>query len=126
MTMTTPSAAAGILLIDDGELDEVAEGVFLLPGFGNCTILSGKDGIAIVDPGLFMNGPRVVGELRKISDAPVRYIIYTHGHYDHAFGTPAILEDAEAIRLRPIRQTQGYGGQLGLTLVSREETEHRR
>ena len=41
-----------------------------------------------------MNGPRVVSELRAISDHPVRYVIYTHGHYDHAFGTPALFDDA--------------------------------
>jgi alkyl sulfatase BDS1-like metallo-beta-lactamase superfamily hydrolase len=79
-----------------GDLQEVADGVFLLPGFGNCTIVIGRDGIAVIDPGLYANGPRVVKEMRTLSDAPVRYVIYTHGHYDHAFGTPAILEDAAA------------------------------
>ncbi|UCE85583.1 MAG: MBL fold metallo-hydrolase, partial [Deltaproteobacteria bacterium] len=79
-----------------GELQEVADGVYLLPGFGNCTLVVGRDGIAVIDPGLYANGPRVVRELRALSDAPVRYVLYTHGHYDHAFGTPAILEDAQA------------------------------
>ena len=79
-----------------GELQEVAEGVYLLPGFGNCTLILGDEGAAVVDPGLFQNGPRVVSALRGLSDAPVRYVIYTHGHYDHAFGTPALLEDAAA------------------------------
>jgi alkyl sulfatase BDS1-like metallo-beta-lactamase superfamily hydrolase len=78
-----------------GDSKEVAGAVFLIPGFGNCTILVGADGMAVVDPGMFANGARIVREMRSISDAPVRYIIYTHGHYDHAFGTPAILEDAE-------------------------------
>jgi len=75
---------------------EVAPGVHFLAGFGNTTFLIGSDAIAVVDPGLFVNGPRVVEELRAITDLPVRYVIYTHGHYDHAFGTPALLDDAEA------------------------------
>jgi glyoxylase-like metal-dependent hydrolase (beta-lactamase superfamily II) len=79
-----------------GDLEEVTADVHLLPGFGNCTIVIGEDGIAVIDPGLQGNGPRVVREMRKLSDAPVRMVIYTHGHYDHAFGTPAILEDAAA------------------------------
>ena len=54
----------------------------------------GADGVAVVDPGLFINGPRVVRELRAITDRPVRFVIYTHGHYDHAFGTPALFDDA--------------------------------
>jgi alkyl sulfatase BDS1-like metallo-beta-lactamase superfamily hydrolase len=77
-----------------GELQEVAEGVYLLPGFGNCTLILSDEGAAVVDPGLFQNGPRVVSALRGLTDAPLRYVIYTHGHYDHAFGTPALLEDA--------------------------------
>lgn len=77
-----------------GELKGVAEGVHLLPGFGNTTLIVGDGEAAVVDPGLFRNGPRVVAALRTLTDAPVRYVIYTHGHYDHAFGTPALLEDA--------------------------------
>jgi len=75
---------------------EVAPGVHFLAGFGNTTFLVGSDAVAVVDPGLFVSGPRVVEELRSITDLPVRYVIYTHGHYDHAFGTPALLDDAEA------------------------------
>ena len=74
---------------------EIAPGVYFLAGFGNTTIIVGDDGVAVVDPGLFINGPRVVDELRAITDLPVRYVIYTHGHYDHAFGTPALLADAQ-------------------------------
>ena len=73
---------------------EIAPGVHFLAGFGNTTILVGTKGVAVVDPGLFTNGPRVVNELRSLTDLPVRYVIYTHGHYDHAFGTPAVLDDA--------------------------------
>src|SRR5262249_35637606 len=71
-----------------GPRQEIAPGVHLLPGFGNTTFIVGDDGVAVVDPGLFTNGPRVVRELRALTDRPVRYVIYTHGHYDHAFGTP--------------------------------------
>ena len=76
------------------ECREIAPGVHFLAGFGNTTIIIGTEGVAVVDPGLFTNGPRVVNELRALTDLPVRYVIYTHGHYDHAFGTPALLEDA--------------------------------
>jgi alkyl sulfatase BDS1-like metallo-beta-lactamase superfamily hydrolase len=78
------------------EAREIAPGVHFLAGFGNTTIILGSDAAAVVDPGLHANGPRVVEELRRLTDLPVRYVIYTHGHYDHAFGTPALLEDAAA------------------------------
>jgi len=75
---------------------EIAPGVHFLAGFGNTTILVGTAAAAVVDPGLFTNGPRVVEELRALTELPLRYVIYTHGHFDHAFGTPALLEDASA------------------------------
>jgi alkyl sulfatase BDS1-like metallo-beta-lactamase superfamily hydrolase len=75
---------------------EIAPGVHFLAGFGNTTFILGSEGVAVVDPGLFTSGPRVVRELRAITDLPVRYVVYTHGHYDHAFGTPALLDDALA------------------------------
>jgi alkyl sulfatase BDS1-like metallo-beta-lactamase superfamily hydrolase len=78
------------------EAKEIAPGVHFLAGFGNTTIIVGSEAVAVVDPGLFANGPRVVAELRRLTELPVRYVIYTHGHYDHAFGTPALLEDAAA------------------------------
>jgi alkyl sulfatase BDS1-like metallo-beta-lactamase superfamily hydrolase len=77
-----------------GPRREIAPGVHLLPGFGNATLIIGSDGVAVVDPGLFTNGPRVARELRAVTDRPVRYVVYTHGHYDHAFGTPALFDDA--------------------------------
>lgn len=80
----------------NGPRQEVAPGVHFLPGFGNTTLVIGTDGVAVVDPGLFQNGPRVVQELRAVTALPVRYVIYTHGHYDHAFGTPALFDDAAA------------------------------
>jgi len=78
------------------EAREIAPGVHFLAGFGNTTIVLGSDAVAVVDPGLFTNGPRVVEVLRQLTDLPVRYVVYTHGHYDHAFGTPALLDDAAA------------------------------
>lgn len=75
---------------------EVAPGVHILEGFANSTIIIGDDAVAVIDPGMFTNGPRVARELRALTDKPVRYVVYTHGHYDHAFGTPALLDDATA------------------------------
>jgi alkyl sulfatase BDS1-like metallo-beta-lactamase superfamily hydrolase len=74
---------------------EIAPGVYFLAGFGNTTFVIGRDAVAVIDPGLYVSGPRVVEELRAITDLPVRYVLYTHGHYDHAFGTPALLADAK-------------------------------
>ncbi len=77
-----------------GEPKDVAPGICMLPGFGNATLLLSDDGVAVVDPATRQNGPRILRELRQLSQAPVRFVIYTHGHGDHAFGTGPLLDDA--------------------------------
>ena len=37
---------------------EIASSVHFLAGFGNTTIILGSSGVAVIDPGLFANGPR--------------------------------------------------------------------
>lgn len=83
------------------ETKEVAPNIWFLPGFGNATLLLTDEGVAVVDPGLMGNGPRVLREIRERSQAPIRFIIYTHGHGDHAFGTGPLLEDAAERRDPP-------------------------
>lgn len=80
----------------DGGVTHFGSGVHMLQLFANTCIVDTGDGVVLFDVGLELNGPRIVEEVRAITDEPVRYIIYGHGHADHAFGTPAILMDAEA------------------------------
>lgn len=68
----------------------VGENVYSAVGFGlaNSILIEGKDGLIIVDTMESVENARMVlGEFKKISDKPVRAIIYTHNHVDHVLGT---------------------------------------
>ncbi|HEY6351603.1 MAG TPA: MBL fold metallo-hydrolase, partial [Candidatus Angelobacter sp.] len=53
----------------------------------NSTFLVTPEGILVVDTGLNeREGRKLLAEIRKISPAPVRYIINTHYHPDHVGG----------------------------------------
>jgi len=75
--------------------EPVAEGIHLISAFGNSTCIETDDGLAVVDACVRPMGPRLLQQIRSLSDKPIRYVIYTHGHFDHAFGVWALLEDAE-------------------------------
>ena len=47
----------------------------------NSWLLDGGDGVVVVDP-----GPLDDGHLRRLTGAPVRLVLLTHGHLDHAEG----------------------------------------
>jgi len=78
-----------------GEMRDFGEGLRMLQLFANVCLVESGEGVVVFDAGLPIDGQRIVGELRSVTEAPVRYIIYGHGHADHAFGTRALLEDAE-------------------------------
>jgi len=65
---------------------------------GNSTFLIGDRGILVVDTGLNeQEGRALLGEIRKISPLPVRWIINTHYHADHRGGNRVVGPDAEII-----------------------------
>jgi cyclase len=53
-------------------------------GSSNSTFLVRENGILVVDTGLDVHeGEKLLGAIRRISPAPVRYIVNTHYHPDH-------------------------------------------
>jgi glyoxylase-like metal-dependent hydrolase (beta-lactamase superfamily II) len=57
-----------------------------------------KDGVIATDPvayGKPQGGAQYVAEIRKITQAPIRYLVYSHHHYDHIAGGQA-FKDAGA------------------------------
>jgi len=73
-------------------------GVYVAVGYGlaNSIMLEGDDGIVIVDT---LEGARqareVLAEFRKITDKPVKAIIFTHNHTDHIYGSKVFAEGRE-------------------------------
>ena len=62
----------------------------------NTLMIEGDDGIIIVDVGETTSHSRLVREeFRKITDKPVKAIIYTHFHGDHINGTKAYATEEE-------------------------------
>jgi glyoxylase-like metal-dependent hydrolase (beta-lactamase superfamily II) len=56
------------------------------------------DGVIATDPvayGRPQGGAQYVAEIRKVTSAPIRYLIYSHHHYDHIAGGQA-FKDAGA------------------------------
>jgi alkyl sulfatase BDS1-like metallo-beta-lactamase superfamily hydrolase len=75
---------------------KVTDGVYCAIGFGlaNSIMIEGDDGLIIVD---VMESPgaakEVNAEFRKISNKPVKAIVYTHNHTDHIKGAAVFAGD---------------------------------
>jgi glyoxylase-like metal-dependent hydrolase (beta-lactamase superfamily II) len=65
-------------------------------GFGNVIMIEGDDGLIIVDTTTAHEHAEVAARaFRKISDKPVKAIIYTHHHVDHISGAGAFADPAD-------------------------------
>ncbi|MGH8456350.1 MAG: alkyl sulfatase dimerization domain-containing protein [Stenotrophobium sp.] len=100
---------------------KVTDGVYVAIGYGiaNSILLVGTDGVIVVDTTETVESARqVLAEFRKITDKPVKAIVYTHSHPDHiggasvfagGAGVPVYAQedvardmDKVAVELRPV------------------------
>lgn len=78
------------------EATTVAPGVHVLGLQGNSLAVETDEGLLVVDTGPSPDlVPAALADLRKHTDAPVRWIVYSHGHLGYNYGAPAFLADAE-------------------------------
>jgi glyoxylase-like metal-dependent hydrolase (beta-lactamase superfamily II) len=69
---------------------ELAPGVYSLFGAGgNMALLTGADGAVLVDDQFLPLAPKIRAAISLLTDRPVRFVINTHFHLDHAGGNEA-------------------------------------
>lgn len=73
---------------DQREALKVNDGIYQATGFGNSFLVTTPEGNVIIDTSSVLVAPRHLKLLKAVSSAPVKYIILTHGHGDHAGGVP--------------------------------------
>jgi glyoxylase-like metal-dependent hydrolase (beta-lactamase superfamily II) len=53
---------------------------------GNVAVLAGPDGKALIDAGISVSRPRMTAALTSLGTSPIRVLVNTHWHFDHADG----------------------------------------
>jgi glyoxylase-like metal-dependent hydrolase (beta-lactamase superfamily II) len=83
---------------------DLGHGVHMLESFGgNIGVLAGDEGVLLIDAEWPQLHDKVVAGVSRISKQPIRYLVNTHWHWDHAGG-------------------DGLFGKAGVVLFSSEQT----
>jgi alkyl sulfatase BDS1-like metallo-beta-lactamase superfamily hydrolase len=64
-----------------------------VPSMANTCVFDTKEGLVIFDVPIRQFAQKTFDEVRSYSNKPVKYIIYSHGHFDHAFGYGPFIEE---------------------------------
>jgi len=76
----------------------VRDGIYMIVGAGgNTTVQVGKDGVLVVDTKLATAAEPLLAAIRKISAAPIRYVINSHWHPDHIGGNELVAKAGSTI-----------------------------
>lgn len=80
------------------QVHQVNDRIWVAVGYdiANSIMIEGDTGLIIVDTlSTYESAKKVLEEFRKITNKPIKTIIYTHGHLDHVQGTKAFLEEGD-------------------------------
>lgn len=97
----------------DVRVTALRDGLYMLQGDGgNITVLTGPDGLLIVDTDEVWAHNRIRDALAQLQDGPVTHVINTHSHGDHRGGNAAFRAGgADVIAMAATRdniETDGY------------------
>ena len=87
--------------------EKIAPDFYVLNGQGGAIgVLTGPDGVLMVDSEFAPLTEKIVAAIRQVSSAPIKFLVNTHVHPDHTGGNENL-------------------GKMGVTILAREELRNR-
>ncbi|MDX0315729.1 MBL fold metallo-hydrolase [Sinorhizobium meliloti] len=68
-----------------------------LPALHSGLVLITEEGALIIDPALTCTTAWLRDEIKTRFNVPIRYVVYTHGHFDHIAGSQILQQDGATV-----------------------------
>ena len=91
----TPAAQAQAPQIETTKVEGTTNVYTFRNGNSLSMFIVTNDGVIVTDPvgyGRPQGGAQYLAEIRKITDRPIRYLVYSHHHFDHVAGGQAFKQ----------------------------------
>jgi glyoxylase-like metal-dependent hydrolase (beta-lactamase superfamily II) len=80
--------------------EKLAENLYMLwdsGGKGNTTVLTGDDGVLMIDTKVETSADKLLAKIGELSEKPIRFAIITHWHFDHVGGNENVAKTGATI-----------------------------
>lgn len=78
--------------------EKVKDDYYFTPAFGNVGIVVTDEGVVVVDSTLSkIQAEGILEKIKSVTEQPVKYLIYTHGHVDHVGGASVFTNEGAKI-----------------------------
>jgi len=101
------------------QIREIGDGLYLIPGFdgtesgGNVAVRVTDEGVVIVDDKFDRSFDFITEQVRHVTARPIRYVLNTHHHSDHAGSNGDFIRTAEIVAHENVRANMLRNGQAG-------------
>ena len=93
-------------------ITEVKDGLYYVNGVGgNVGVRVTSEGVILIDDKYPRNVDGIREQVRSVTNQPIRYVVNTHHHGDHAGGNPGFIDEAEIVAHENVRENMIRGGQ---------------
>ncbi len=77
---------------------DMGDGLYTVSAGGARTVfLVGNDGVLVGDPISIPAAQQILDEIRKVTNKPIRYVVYSHSHWDHVRGGQVFKDEGAEI-----------------------------
>src|SRR5215467_5687882 len=132
---THAAAAQKKFVNEEYDLQKVADGVysFIAPESdsgvvqSNCTVIIGEDAALVADTGQFPSlAARMVADIKKLTNKPVRYVVNTHWHFDHVWGNGVFRSAYPGVAIISTEFTRELVEDQGPKVLSTQPAENKK
>jgi cyclase len=86
-------------------IEKIRDNLYVISGEGgNVAVYTTSEGVVLVDDMFDRNHADILAQVRSVTDRPLRYVLNTHQHDDHAGGDLKMLPIAEVIAHQNVRR----------------------
>ena len=106
------------------QIRQLTDGLYVIPGFdggqsgGNVAVRVTGDGVIIVDNKFPYSYDFITAQVASVTDQPIKYVLNTHHHGDHAGSNADFMPSAEVIAHRNARANIVRNNQTGAPQVT--------